>query len=132
MAAAARPAGFASDATDEESEVVPAAWPLEPERLEAAWFKRLVKPPASLAGAAALFSLCAAGSAASLARVANDSAEEVRAEVVEGDDVDAIARAGCEAPAAARGELRLITYVTAGTWTLRVTWGRSTRGQRGC
>ena len=132
MAAAARPAGFASDDTDEESGVVPAAWPLEPERLEAAWFKKLVKPPAGLAGTAALLSLCAAGSVASLARVARDSAEEVKAKVVEGDDVDAIARAGREAPAAAQGRatadnLRHGRYLVAAR-----DLGRSTRGQRGC
>ena len=114
VAAAVAFAGFAGDDPDEESEVVPAAWPLlpDPERLDAALRRRLAKPPAGLAGAAGFLSLVAVGSLAPLARVARDSAEEVSAKV-DGDEA-AIARATCEAPTAAQGELRLITCVTAG------------------
>ena len=97
---------------------MPAAWPLEPERLEAACAKRLLKPPAGRSGATAFFSWGAAGSLAPLARVARDSADEVSAKE---DGVEAaIARALCEAPAAAQGELRLITCDTAGVLAARV------------
>ena len=85
VAAGVAAAGFAGEDADEESEVVPAAWPLEPDRLDATLLRRSAKP-----AAAVLFSVGAAG-LASLARVARDSADEVSAKV-DGDEA-AIARA---------------------------------------
>ena len=94
VAAAARPAGFAGDSTDDASEVVlPAAWPLEPERLEAACAKRLVKPPVGRSGATVFLPWGAAGSLAPLARVARDSADEVSAREDGGEAAIARARA---------------------------------------